>query len=267
MHPYYFGDSARQLYAVYDPPRAHAGNDRGVLLCYPMGQEYMRCHWACRQLVGQLNRVGMHCMRFDYYGTGDSAGAMRDAGLEQWLLDAGTGLDELRDIAGISKISLVGLRLGAVIAATVPAAGHRIDKLVLWDPVVNGAAYINSLRKMQVALREKLKVLHGVRAEEGEEGTEELLGYRYGKEMIAAVEEVDLLNVDRFSAGQIYLVVSEPQPQYEQLKQHLESLGVLKGYQVVSNPGEWTNVREIESALIAGELIGAVAADLSGKGK
>ena len=123
MHPYYFGDSDKQLYGVYDPPRSHAHNDAGVLLCYPMGQEYMRSHWANRQLVSQLCRAGMHCMRFDYYGTGDSAGIASGTDLGQWQSDLSTGVVEFKDISGVSKVALVGLRFGAVLAATAPVQG------------------------------------------------------------------------------------------------------------------------------------------------
>lgn len=265
MHPYYFGDSDKQLYGVYDPPRSYAHNDAGVLLCYPMGQEYMRSHWANRQLVSQLCRAGMHCMRFDYYGTGDSAGMSSDADLDQWLSNVNTGLAELKDISGISKVSLVGLRFGAVIAATAPLSGHRVRKLVLWDPVVNGATYIKSLRKMHESLMDRLKPLHENRVQGEMQEMEELIGFRYSDSLIANIEAINLLKTSEFSASEIFLIVSEQQEEYEQLREHLQSLDLLSGYHVTSSSGEWNNIREIENALIASETISTISSELTSK--
>ena len=260
MHPFYFGDSDKQLYGVYDPPRSQTHNDAGVLLCYPVGQEYMRSHWAYRQLISQLCRAGMHCMRFDYYGTGDSAGMLYDAGLDQWQSNISTGLTELKDISGISKVSLVGLRFGAALAASAPVKSHRVRKLVLWDPVVTGTTYIENLRRMH---KERLKPLHDIRTKCELQGVEELIGFRFSDNMITQIEAVNLLETSEFSASEIFLIVSEQQEEYEQLSDHLQALGLLKGYQVISGAGGWNNIHGFDSALIASEAINAISGELT----
>ena len=265
MHPFYFGDSGKQLYGVYDPPRSNELCDAGVLLCYPMAQEYMRCHWASRQLVNRLSRAGMHWMRFDYYGTGDSAGVASDAVLDQWRSDISTGLTELKDISGASKVSLVGLRFGAAIAATAPVKSHRIRKLVMWDPVVSGSSYLNSLREMHESLLNRLRRLHSKREQHPLHGMEELIGFRYSDRMIADIEAINLLEVTEFSATDIYLFVSEQRQEYEQLRDHLQSLGLLKAYQLVPNTGDWNNVHKFDSALIASDAINAISSELAAK--
>jgi hypothetical protein len=264
MHPFYFGDSDKQLYGVYDPPKSNEFSDTGVLLCYPMAQEYMRCHWASRQLVSHLSRAGMHCMRFDYYGTGDSAGMASDASLGQWRSDINTGLTELKDISGASKVSLVGLRLGAAISATAPVKNHRVRNLVLWDPVVSGSLYIDSLREMHKSLLDRLKRLHRNRKNQHYSGMEELIGFRYSDRMITEIESIKLLELMEFNAENVFLIVSEQREEYEQLKEHLQSLGLLKGYQLITSPAEWDNLYEIENALIANEVITAISNELAG---
>jgi pimeloyl-ACP methyl ester carboxylesterase len=189
VYPYYFGNSDRQLYGVYDTPRSNTFRDAGVLLCYPIGQEYMRSHWASRQLVSQICRSGLHCMRFDYFGTGDSAGMGYKTELGQWQSDVNTGLAEFNDISGVSKVSLVGLRFGAAIAATAPVQSSWVRKLVLWDPVVSGAAYINSLREMHNALN-RLKWLRRDRVQHKSEATEELIGFRYSDRLISDIRSI-----------------------------------------------------------------------------
>ncbi len=144
MTPLFFGSTEAPLYGVYHAPQGNP-RDAGVVLCPPFGQEYMRAHRALRQLALQLNRLGYHVLRFDYRGTGDSSGDMTGVDADDWLADIGFAIDELRDLAGIRHISLIGLRLGALFAA---AACHRrsdIQRLVVWDPLQSGAAYEREL--------------------------------------------------------------------------------------------------------------------------
>lgn len=262
MHPFFFGETGKQLYGVYDSPRSTASHNDGVLICYPIGQEYMRSHWACRQLVSQLSRAGNHCMRFDYFGTGDSAGQNTEAGMEQWHADIDSALSELKDIAGVNKTSVVGLRFGAAIAAS--AKKHHINKLVLWDPVVNGMAYVESMRSMQQQLQEKLKQLHPGRPKQTLAGVEELIGFRFSEKLLSEIAAIDMLSMQDFSSQHIHLVVSEQREDYTALKTHLDELGVLASYQQVSPSGEWLALQQIENALIASEAVTAVNKVITG---
>ena len=73
----------------------------------------MRTHWAFRKLAGFLAREGFHVLRFDYYGTGDSAGDYHESNIGQWLADIHEAADELKDRADVRDISVVGLQCGA----------------------------------------------------------------------------------------------------------------------------------------------------------
>jgi len=264
MHPYFFGDSDKQLYGVYDLSRSSSFKDASVMLCYPVGQEYMRSHWAFRQLASQVCEAGLHCMRFDYYGTGDSMGVTSDADLSQWRTDVKTCFTEFKDISGISKMSLVGLRLGATIAATAYPGSNSIQKLVLWDPVVNGSDYIKGLRDMHKSLTHRLSRLHKVRKHKETPGEEEILGFSFSGKMIEDIEAVNLLETEAFSASEVCLFVSEQSEEYVQLRNHLQSLGILKEYRVFSTDGEWNNLNEIENALISNEIVSAISAEMCG---
>ncbi len=144
MNPMYFGASAAPLFGVYHPPLARSAAPRCVLLCPPVGQEYIRAHRAFRQLGIALARAGHHVLRFDYSGTGDSAGDGTGVSLEQWEGDVCTAAEEIRDTSGVERLTLVGLRLGATMAlrASRPVAA---DDLVLWDPVTDGGSYLEEL--------------------------------------------------------------------------------------------------------------------------
>jgi alpha/beta superfamily hydrolase len=151
VNPFFFGTKARRLFGAYDPPRG-AGR-RGAVICYPWSREYLLAHATIRQLARALSAAGFHALRFDYYGTGDSGGDETEAGQEQWLADVATAVDELKEVSQLAHVGLIGLRYGATLAAG--AAAHRgdIDRLVLWEPVVDGRAYLNELGVSPMAPR------------------------------------------------------------------------------------------------------------------
>jgi len=143
MTPFFFGSGERRLFGVYEPAAfGGGGGTRAAVLCPPWGEEYVYAHRSLRQLSLKLSAAGFHTLRFDFFGTGDSAGDMTDADLAGWEGDTELAMEELRDIAGPARITLIGLRLGGTIAARVAARrGPDVDALVLWDPIVSGADY------------------------------------------------------------------------------------------------------------------------------
>lgn len=146
MNPFYFGTSERRLFGLYEAARRGPAR-HAVVLCHPWGAEYLHAYRAMRQLSQMLAAAGIHSLRFDYFGTGDSAGEMTEARLSDWETDIQSAMRELMDITESPRVALVGLRLGATLAADVATkCGAEIDSLVLWDPVVRGEEHVEELR-------------------------------------------------------------------------------------------------------------------------
>ena len=151
MKPLLFGPPSRRLFGLYHAPEGPKPSDTAVLLCAPMGHEALRSHRFYRVLAIRLARRGMAVLRFDSHGAGDSPGADEDGELEGWRADVGEADRELRARSGAKRVIWFGARLGAslaVQAASVP--GTQVDKLVLWEPVLDGAAYLQALRERHV---------------------------------------------------------------------------------------------------------------------
>lgn len=240
MHPFYFGRSDRQLYGVHHPPRGRSRRRKAVLLCYPFGFEYMRAHRAFRQLANLLSRGGAHVLRFDYYGTGDSAGAGTDATLEQWLSDVGSAADELQANAGTDSVDVVGLRLGASIAALAARSREDVDRLVLWDPVVEGRAYVEEL---------------GVPAAAGTPDVTGVTGFPLTGELAEEIAGIDLLAADYTNPSRLDLLVSEERAPYRELVRRWAEGNLPYGHRHIPSQSDWSEGDEFGSALLPQDMI------------
>jgi pimeloyl-ACP methyl ester carboxylesterase len=112
------------------------GRTRAAVICNPVGAEYVYAHRSLRHLASRLAQRGFHVLRFDYYGTGDSAGNDADASIDAMQEDVEFAIEAARDIAGVNRVTLIGLRLGAAIASRAAARQpDEVESLVLWDPL------------------------------------------------------------------------------------------------------------------------------------
>ena len=105
-------------------------------------------------MAERLARDGFDVLRFDYFGTGDSSGDDAEGDLSVWTEDVLRADDELRARSGAPRCTWFGLRLGGTLAAlAAPQAKVPPHRLVLWDPVVDGAAYLDGLAQSHRAIR------------------------------------------------------------------------------------------------------------------
>jgi len=250
MNPFYFGSSDAALYGVYNPPRGRP-RPEGVVLCYPFGMEYMRAHRAFRQLTNLLTRSGLHVLRFDYYGTGDSAGEGAEGSLPLWVENIGTAVEELKDTAGVTRVSLVGLRLGGLLAARAAMAGEPLDRVVLWDPVVDGAAYVREM----VASGDPVPAGAGTGLPSGSVGVS---GFPLTPRLQEEIGAEDLTKLSGFRAERLLLTVSSEEAPYLALRDAWRRDGVPGEYHHIPSAGNWAEGDKFGSALIPQAIIQGV---------
>jgi pimeloyl-ACP methyl ester carboxylesterase len=257
MKPFFFGAPAKPLFGVANDP-ADAQRARGaVLLCYPFGREYQRSHRAMRELSHHLSQNGHHTLRFDYFGCGDSSGASEDGEAEQWLEDIGHGVEELRESSGFRRVSLVGLRLGATLAALAASRDPDIDRLVLWDPVVNGAEYLDELAgSNQEFMQDRERPRGWVAADP----PDELLGTPVTSAMRASIARADLMTLTRSPARSVRIIATDPSPALDRLREHIASLGAAADLQHIASSARWLKRDQEDRALVPQEIIQHIAA-------
>ena len=77
--PLWFGPDDRPLFGWLHAPAARQVRG-GVVLSPPLGFEAVNARHAYRYLAEALSEAGFAALRFDYDGTGDSAGRQDDPG-------------------------------------------------------------------------------------------------------------------------------------------------------------------------------------------
>jgi pimeloyl-ACP methyl ester carboxylesterase len=197
--PLYFGAAERPLFGFYHPPAGSRVRATGVLLCNPLGDDLIRAHRPFRHLAEDLSAAGFPVLRFDFDGTGDSAGDERDPNrVETWRADIGRAAAELRKRSGVERLALVGLRLGGTFAALGASDLGGVEALVLWGAYDSGGAFVSEATKAHkmLVMLQPTSFSGGPAATDGQEA----LGFLLANQTIADLEKVDLLSLSRSPA-------------------------------------------------------------------
>jgi pimeloyl-ACP methyl ester carboxylesterase len=209
MLPLFFGSAERRLFGVYEPAQRRSDAARAVLLCNSWGAEYLNAHHSLRVLAQRLCAAGFDTLRFDYFGEGDSGGETTDADLDGWKQDIATAVAELKAMSTAPRVVVLGLRLGASLAAEVaPALAGDIDRLVLWDPIVNGANYLTELEPEAIQGRMGDRFFAPV---QGHGATAEIRGRVVSSAFVEGLRAVDLCS-EKATAPSTTLTIFSQRP-------------------------------------------------------
>lgn len=246
MNTFFFGSSKQPLFGIYHPPKARKVRETGVVLCYPMGQEYMRAHRAFRQLALLLSKAGFHVFRFDYHATGDSFGESEEGSIDQWVEDVRLAIDELKETSGVKRIALVGLRLGGAVAAMAAEGRDDVESVVLWDPVVDGKAYVVEMLEGRPAPTATAPI--GV------------LGFPLTARLRDGIERIDLRRTAPPKGSRRFIMASKGAPELDLVR---DAAAPRAAIELVPLEGRWNEVDNYGSALIPQMQIKGIVANLS----
>ena len=262
MNPFYFGSSESPLYGVYHPPRSRGVRDTGIVLCYPFGVEYMRAHRAFRQLSMLLARAGHHVLRFDYSCTGDSAGPGEDGSLARWTADIDAAIGEIRETAAVDRVSVIGLRLGAALALRAAAGRDDVERVILWDPIGDGEAYVRDLCRLYLGPDSYPDCCAPERLREVPVG---LSGYPLTESLLAELRALTPDSLAASADSPLTMVVSADRPEWRDLHGRLAARHAGAELHVVPSDGSWAEGDMYGSALLPQAIIQAIVSVIAGK--
>ncbi|MEZ6088490.1 MAG: alpha/beta hydrolase [Pirellulaceae bacterium] len=193
MNTHYFGSSQQPLLGIHHPPRLGTSRDHAVLICAPIAHEHLRTHWALRLLAQRLAREGFDVMRFDYTGIGDSYASTEEVdSLHRWVDDVQLATDDLLAESGCSRLSMIGLRFGTVLAMLAARDPLSVDHLILWEPVLDGEDYLRQLRHMHDRMIDLW--VCPVTTQDDDLG-EEILGFTYPRALLNEIAAIDTVKL------------------------------------------------------------------------
>jgi exosortase A-associated hydrolase 2 len=153
--PGFFDGHSGRLFGFYHEPREPRAS-QAFVLSHAFGEEKLWSHRVLVSFARELAERGYPVFRFDYTGTGDSDGSLAETSIASHVLDLAAAVRWLNaKLDGSCQIGLVGLRLGATIAALLagqhPPCTDRLGPLVLWDPVTDGESYVQELLRSHLS--------------------------------------------------------------------------------------------------------------------
>jgi hypothetical protein len=125
-----------------------------------------------------------------------------EVSIEAWVSDVLAADSCLRGRFSCTKVSWFGLRVGSVVAALASVRAKRPpDKIILWDPVLNGAQYLDEVASGQ---QDELRIAYPTGVEpEWAFGTGELLGFELPAKFEKELREIRPLTIARMRATQV----------------------------------------------------------------
>ena len=162
---------------------------RGVVICGSFGFEEICARKSVALLAHELAARGVNVLRFDYFGTGDSLGGPLNPGqVATWIDNIRAAAGWLRAHGGVSDISLLGLRLGALLAVNAATAIEDVSTLALIAPPASGKAWLRE----SLAFSSMVAPPAGAADRAGnEDGDIVIAGYRLTAETAADLNSLD----------------------------------------------------------------------------
>lgn len=173
--PIPLGTPDRRLFGVIYAPEAEPLGS--VLICPPLFHEHFLSYRLLSSIAARLAELRLLCLRFDYFGSGDSYGADADFTLAGAATDTRIALEALRAEAGDVPVVVIGARAGAwpALAAIGTAA---VDRICLWQPLADGAAWLRALLARDAEERASRQRYPFLRVATHAAEPHQLLGYR-----------------------------------------------------------------------------------------
>ena len=226
----------------------------GVVLCRPIGYEAVCSYPTYTRLAENLAVAGFDVMRFDYHGTGDSAGSDADSDrVQAWIDSTVSAASELQRLSGVSRLALFGVRLGATLAAQAAARLGGVESLVMWAPCVTGRAFVRELRAANAS---RPQVDPG-----GDHGSIEAFGHTYTAQTLQDLNSLDCQRVDFQPAARVLIIDRDDMPGQGPLPGMYNAMGMDTSYQVL--PGYSAMMVEPHAGTLQHHTLGAIADWLS----
>lgn len=201
--PVYFGRVERPLFGWIHRPSGTSVPAVGVVICNPFGYEAVCAHRSLRHFANMAAAAGLPAIRFDYDGVGDSAGSEFDPGrVDAWVASVAAAIETLGRMTGARRFVVLGVRLGAALAAMAAVGRNDVAGIVAIAPVVSGRTFLREA----LALQGTHAGHADSRGEVVDDGLREVLGAPITPETWEAIGRIDVAGLPASPASEVLML-------------------------------------------------------------
>jgi pimeloyl-ACP methyl ester carboxylesterase len=223
----YFGSGTCQVFGWLHSPASIQRATLGVVICKPFGFEAMSAHLSIRALAEAAAEVGVPALRFDYAGTGDSEDI--EPGTDQmqaWSRDIESAINELQRRTGVKRVCLLGIRLGALLAAQVAERCPQVCSILAVAPLQGGRRYFRELKTFELAAAART----GEQAPVASNGDFEANGFILNAKTLAALQQIELQALPLPNVSDVLIIDREDLPAAKAWRDQLSTAGIRVQY-------------------------------------
>jgi len=203
--------------------------DLGLVFCPPFAEEQKSSYRVFVEFARRLAQKGIASLRFDLRGTGDSDRDFPDFTLEDWVDDSVAAASFLRDQLKPSRLAILGLRLGGLLAIQAARKLPDVSLLALWQPILDGARF-HCLEMRRFLIRQMMtkgkatKGAEDLATEADETNVIDMDGYLMRKDLIEGIKATNLAGEPFDLTAQTFLLqvshTDKIAPEYEAFSQN-----------------------------------------------
>jgi pimeloyl-ACP methyl ester carboxylesterase len=260
----YFKSGRQSLFGWLHLPEESARTDLGVVICKPFGYEAICAHGSIRAFADACATAGATVLRFDYTGTGDSSGTDTNTdAVAQWCDDIRAAMDALRQTGQVTRLALLGVRFGALLAGMVADIDPSVENLIAVAPVVSGRRYLRELRAFQATASAE----GSPSADQPQDESKglEVTGFSLSKAAVDHLSQVDLQRMTGHAPIHSLVIDRDDLPAAKPWADALSARGTRVQYQVVA--GFLGMVATPHAAQVPKDILLALSSYLAAGGK
>ncbi|WP_420474436.1 hydrolase 2, exosortase A system-associated [Noviherbaspirillum sp. ST9] len=149
--PFFLDVGSGDRFCIYHAPLDEGAIRGAYVYIHPFAEEMNKSRRMAALQARSFAMAGYAVLQIDLFGCGDSSGDFVEANWDIWKDDLRAAVAWLERKTG-SVAGLWGLRLGALLALDLANEAHRpFQDLLLWQPVVNGEAFLTQFLRMRLA--------------------------------------------------------------------------------------------------------------------
>lgn len=224
--PLYFGPADRPLFGWLHRPPASLNRGAGIVLCSPSGYEAICTHRTYRHFAEAAASRGFTALRFDYDGTGNSAGDTMDPDrVAAWLRSVNLAIDALKEFAGVAEVCLFGVRVGASLGVVAAQDRSDVRAMIAFAPVIKVKTYLREIRALALA-RPQVEPPAGIPMDPT---LQEAAGFATTQETRSALGKIDLLQLASPAIRDVMVFNRDDLPVDDAWHRHLSAHGAAVG--------------------------------------